>query len=674
MNSQDEADAGRVLHPEPKEVGWAGSFPEYAEADPQSIFESLRRFVTNPGSLQETAWRDSIPKLQQEVREVLGVDEAAPRYSLLKEYQVPLELRRSDAVMLVRNCVIVLELKAKRFPSAADLDQAAGYARDLRAYHRECEGQLVHAVLVPMQSTAPTVHRDGVWICAPGNLDELVAQVTGDSDGRVVSLEEFLAEDAFRPLPTLVQAARQLFFNGTVTEVWRAKAATEPAVEYISRIAHLAAQTRTRHLVLVTGTPGAGKTLVGMRAVHAHHLDDLAAPRRGTGKSSPALFLSGNQPLVEVLQYVLRGAGGDGKTFVRHIKGYLNTYVPRPDRVPPEHLLVFDEAQRAFSPDKVREIHKDWPDELINSEPSLFIRLCERIPDWCVLVGLIGSGQEIYLGEEGGLAQWRTALESSGVSGAWTVHAPAKVQEVFEGSKIGTSWAPELHLDTQLRFHTATGWHKVVEKLVGAHGIAAGVVREGLDEVYFEGQHAFRIWLTRDLKVAKEYLHERYADAPEARYGLLASSRDKVLSGFEVPNKFPQYSRIRVGKWFADGGGELGSCRHLATCVTEFQSQGLELDMTLLAWGSDFIRENGAWTSRLSRKFAKGGVSARNPHALRANSYRVLLTRGRDGTVIYVPEHKLLDETWAFLRDCGFADLTASNQSIGSAPDALRQP
>jgi hypothetical protein len=407
-----------------------------------------------------------------------------------------------------------------------------------------------------------------------------------------------------------------------------------------------------------------------MRAVHAHYLDDLAVPRESGPSTVPAVFLSGNQPLVTVLQHVLKTEGGDGKTFVRHIKAYLERYVPRPDRTPPEHLLVFDEAQRAFSPDKVRIVHEKWPAPLVASEPSLFVSLCERIPTWSVLVGLIGEGQHIYLGEEGGLTQWRAALEASNQTSRWTVHAPARIEEVFSGSSIRTVWAPELHLNLQLRFHTADKWHDTVEQLLSSSPDSADRVAERVRTEYSDGRQAFRIWLTRDLDSAKSYLRSRYAESSDARFGLLASSRDTLLQSFGVPNGFLQYSRIRVGPWFADGEDQPGSCRHLVTCLTEFQCQGLELDMALLAWGSDLIREAGRWSIRLARKFdKKGGVAAKDPHALRTNSYRVLLTRGRDGAVIYVPKHPLLDETYRFLQVCGFKELCV-DLNLGTAPIA----
>src|SRR5262249_40516505 len=148
---------------------------------------------------------------------------------------------------------------------------------------------------------------------------------------------EFLADDSYCPLPTVVQAARDLFEHGELPYIKRARACTDPALEAISGIAREAAATRRRHVVVLTGVPGSGKTLVGLQLVHARWLDALAVPRASGGSTVPAVFLSGNGPLVRVLQDALASAGGGGKTFVQDIKRYVKAYSGRRTRIPPEH-------------------------------------------------------------------------------------------------------------------------------------------------------------------------------------------------------------------------------------------------------------------------------------------------------------------------------------------------
>ena len=76
------------------------------------------------------------------------------------------------------------------------------------------------------------------------------------------------------------------------------------------------------------------------------------------------------------------------------------------------------------------------------SEPEHFIEFAERIPEWCVVIGLIGGGQEIHVGEEAGLVQWRWAVERAGHPDQWTVHAPLAVADIFDGSPCRSTFSP----------------------------------------------------------------------------------------------------------------------------------------------------------------------------------------------------------------------------------------
>ena len=126
--------------------GWHSGFPEFEKASPRVIRARLSEFIPDASPQQERAWDDSIPRLQTEVREVVSGEPDADRYTAILEYQLPLESRRADVVLLVRGAIVVLELKGKTTPSQADIDQAAAYARDLRCYHRSCAGRDVHAI------------------------------------------------------------------------------------------------------------------------------------------------------------------------------------------------------------------------------------------------------------------------------------------------------------------------------------------------------------------------------------------------------------------------------------------------------------------------------------------------------------------------------------------------
>jgi hypothetical protein len=629
--------------------GWESDFPDFQTAKPSVIRERLAAFVRDASPEQLRAWADSIPPLQHEVGEVLLTSRVARDYSAILEYELPMESRRPDVILLVGAGILVVELKGEAKANQAALDQVSAYARDLRCYHRECADRPVVPVLVPTRARGYVGLQGGVHIAGPDALDTLVADLSKGAIAPPPSRDAFLSEDAYRPLPTLVEAARELFTSGTLRTIHRARAATDPAVEEITRIIHQAALTRSRHLVLVTGVPGAGKTLVGLRTVHARYLDDLASPRDGAKPTVPAVFLSGNGPLVDVLQYELRAAGGDGKTFVRGVKDYVKRYSRRDSLVPPEHVLVFDEAQRAFDADKMREQHDD---KHAKSEPEQFVAFADRIPDWCVIVGLIGTGQEIHVGEEGGIGQWYDAINASS-RGDWTVHAPGSLIGAFRAMKPEPEEKVVLNLDTELRFHAAKDLHGFVAGLL--EGQPSDDLRARCATLEVAGFH-FR--LTRDLDVAKEYLRDRYASDADARFGLLASSKDRDLERFGIPNDFQSTKRVRPGPWYGDAEDATDgrSCRRLDSCMTEFGAQGLELDAALLAWGTDLIRTDGTWSNANARGYKKS-AKIKDARQLRINAYRVLLTRARDVVCLFVPPLPELDETAAYFAASGMLSL-----------------
>lgn len=630
--------------------GWSSGFRRFSETPAPYIRQSLVGFLLQASPEQVHAWDESIPPLQREVTELLSQHPSAPDYSAILEYQLPMEHRRPDVVLLMGGGVLVIEIKGKGQIDLADVDQASGYARDLRAYHRECAGRLVLPALVLMRATGRIGRTAGVEILGPDAIDHLAGDLEAGAHADPISRADFLDPEAYRPLPTIVEAARALLETGELPRVKRPDVKTRPTLDYLIAVAREAAETKSRHLVLLTGLPGTGKTLVGLQLAHSRLLDDLAVERKDGKPTAPAVYLSGNGPLVQVLQYELRSAGGGGAAFVRPIKAYVQRYSSSRGLVPPEHVLIFDEAQRAFDAAAVAATHAGLADG--KSEPEHFIEFAERVPEWCVVVGLIGSGQEIHVGEEAGVGQWADAVMASADSSSWTVHVPpglaGAVAELPDVRQTAV-----LHLSAELRYHLAEDVHRHVR----------GLLDEGADrplkEVAADLENAgYHLRITRELQAAKAYLWARYQDDPQSRFGMIASSRDSDLWQFGVPNDFQSTRRVQHGPWFGEGDDDPRgrSCRTLRTCVTEFGCQGLELDATLLAWGTDFAREGGRWTNRLARHYQKP-AAIRDALQLRRNAYRVLLTRARDATVVFVPPIPVLNETFSYLLEAGFRDL-----------------
>lgn len=579
--------------------GWAGTGVELLQNDPRRIVQQLaesqlRNYQTSPSAEQLRAWSTQVHVLVQAFRAI----DAADRWGVVFEYELPFEGgRRPDKVVLAAERVAPLEFKQASRPTRADIDQVAAYGRDLGEYHSECHGREVCPALV-LPNVPGLDARDGSVRVVSGEKLPLALRELR-SDGPQLDLQRWLS-GTYAPLPTLVEAARRVFHDEPLPYIKRAESAGVPRLlAWLHQLVRDAAQRGEKHVVFITGVPGSGKTLAGLQFVHECEVEG--------GDGQDAVFLSGNDPLVAVLQDALKS-----RTFVRPVRQFVLEYAVRRRAAPPWPVIVFDEAQRAWDAERGREKRGH-----AHSEPEILLDLLAARPKWGALVALVGEGQEIHVGEEAGFAQWRDALDRhEGVR----VHTAPRLESVFAGART----EPLLDLTLSLRTHRAERAHLWVNavlegRLREAATLASELRREGYD-----------LYVTRDLLVAKDYVLTRYENAPTKRIGLLASSKGKNLVELGVDNSYFGTQRIDLGRWYNAARDDPRSGCQLLEPVTEFQSQGLELDMGILCWGDDFGWDAGWRSYRRTR-------AARDSHRLRTNSYRVLLTRSRDGTVVFVP-------------------------------------
>jgi hypothetical protein len=601
--------------------GYAAPVKDFLASDDNTV---LRRLEAHHGTLgpkrqpsgqQLNSWRLTIDllraALQEATRHMVGVDD----WHLLLEYELPFEGgRRPDAIVLAGGVVVVIEFKDSPTMSSAHVDQVRAYARDLREYHSVAQRMVVEPVLLYPVDVRVVRDLGDVHVVGPSRLgDALVGLARGTQlDSRA------FVEGAYAPLPTIVEAARRIFRDEPLPRLRRADSlGLEGTVHYVKDLITQTSRDGGRRLVLVAGVPGAGKTLAGLRTVY-----------EGDTPSGGATFLSGNGPLVQVLQDALKSS-----VFVRDLHKFILEYGVK-QRTPSQHVIVFDEAQRAWDRDMM--LIKKQVDA---SEPELLVRAGDRVPGWCVLVGLVGDGQEIHSGEEGGLVQWSDAIEAS--PEPWQVHCPPRLSSTFAVQDVTT--AKRLDLDRSMRSHRAEDLHLWVSYILGEELEIAADLGARLRDADFS------VRLTRDLNEAKRYVTERYRDEPNALYGLLASSHAKNLTAQGIANDFQSTKRVKIHHWFnAEPEHPLSACA-LDQPATEFMCQGLELDMPLVCWGSDFLWNGRGWTTKaINRK-----IRLHDPDQIVRNTYRVLMTRGRDGLLLFVPPGAAFDDTAGALRAAG---------------------
>ena len=319
------------------------------------------------------------------------------------------------------------------------------------------------------QGSAPRIE-DGVRVIGPGFLPATLKELDG-FDGRP-DIERWV-QGTYAPLPSLVGAAKKIFQDEELPAIKRAESAGIPQLlKWLHGLAEEAKANGERHLVLITGVPGSGKTLVGLQFVYEH----------GELGERSAVLYSGNDPLVQVLQHVLSST-----VFVRRWHDF-DLQAGSRGRLPDHHVLVFDEAQRAW--DRTRMGEKK---NVTFSEPELVVEVAARLPDWSLVIGLIGEGQEIYLGEEAGLGQWADAVKRA--PAPLKVHTPAHLKDVFAGCEVEVH--ERLNLTRTLRTHRAersAEWARRV--LDGEMQLASDLAGE-LDAFGYE------LYVTTDLLQAK---------------------------------------------------------------------------------------------------------------------------------------------------------------------------
>lgn len=577
---------------------------------------------------QIDAWADCYDVLQ---RELVG---DLSEFSIIFEYVLPYESGRRPDVLLVSNeAVIILEFKRKPVVLVEDLDQAADYGRDIREYHYESRDKTVVPMLVLTRAENVSYRDKDVRICSADRLmDNINAAI--NTIGTITSCDiHNWIDSKYEPLPTMVEAARRFWNGEELPNIKQVHAGTnlDEAIACLKSVTEDAENNSKHVLALVTGVPGAGKTFLGLQFVY-----DVCK----ANDNQNSVFLSGNGPLVEVLQDALQN-----KNFVMDVNKVVRQFIDYRATEFNKNIIVFDEGQRAWDEPRMTKTYKSKSTG--RTEPDVLVQLCDEKLDWCVFLELVGEGQEINTGENGGIVQWYNAIARPEKS--WCVVCPDKLADVFEGADVQTY--DDLDLKVSIRSHTAGEISNFVNKFIAGDLDAAAAL---LDKI---PQQDFHMYYTRDLSRAKSYCRGKYDHQQEKRYGMIVSSKADDLSRLGMPKPvwknrtklYPDGSdrRWQVAPWFNKDSNHPDSCCALSVAITEFDCQGLEIDMPIVGWGNDAKWVDGHWDF-------KGTDDEKVTY--RNNSYRVLLTRGREGFIVYIPQGR--DDIAAIFERVGIKELS----------------
>jgi hypothetical protein len=338
---------------------------------------------------------------------------ASHRGAIYLEFTIPRMGRRIDALVIIGPVIFVLEFKVgEQSFLSQDIDQVIDYALDLHNFHEGSHHAYIAPVLVctradrKNQRIPDTRPSDRLFEVSRTNSDglaETIERILNLVEGPDIRIDQW-EESGHKPTPTIIEATLALYRGHSVSEISRSDAGATNLSQTAGTVASIIAEIKARSqkaICFVTGVPGAGKTLVGLDAAtkHIDHRDELYS-----------VFLSGNGPLVKILQEALardkirqerlrgrvvrKGAAlREVRAFIQNVHHFRDECLVDAERPPVEHVAIFDEAQRAWNLKQTADFmrRKKGHADFSQSEPEFLISCLDRHKDWAVVICLVGG-------------------------------------------------------------------------------------------------------------------------------------------------------------------------------------------------------------------------------------------------------------------------------------------
>lgn len=626
---------------------YSNDIQSFLNQDNYSIFgEITTNDQFSAEDLQKNTWNREIEILKRELSQLLDG-------YIIFEYTIPRIGNRIDNIVIYKGIIFLLEFKVgeKKYPSYA-IEQVTDYAFDLSCFYKESHNRLLVPILISTKAHSVKqeirISKDNVLETICCNEYEIAKYITEVSLKFIQ--DEIIPDDwinsLYMPTPTIIEAAQALYLGHNVEDISRNDASAKnlnQTTKAINKIIDYSKAHNRKSICFITGVPGAGKTLAGL---------NIAVERQKIAEDEHAVFLSGNGPLVDVLQEALarddakrnhisrKEASRKVKEFIQIIHHFRDDAISV-DTPPVEKVAIFDEAQRAWDEQNLTDFMKKKKhiEDFNMSEPEFLISILNRHNDWATIICLIGGGQETNKGESAGIYGWFDSLRNNYPN--WDIYVSDKITD-DEYSKehnfaemtknMNVNIIEDLHLAVSLRSFRSENVSNFVKALLD-------VDIDTAKRLYEQFNNDYPVFVTRNLHKAKLWVRSQAKGSQ--RYGLTASSGAKRLRkyGIWVQNK------IEATNWFLNGKNDVRSSFHLEETATEFDIQGLELDWTIVCWDADLRFENGDFKHLKFVGTKWQNIKSADNILYLKNAYRVLLTRARQGFVIFVPTGDETDMT-----------------------------
>ena len=335
---------------------YSNNMRSFLDDDPASIIYHLSRSDAASGFSQLShkqfeSWRHTIDISKQALKaskhsnDILGI---------VFEYRIPRREKRIDCAIIAPSDILLIEYKSGTSALNDDaLEQGVDYGLDIVNYHEASRAYRVHVIICPTEySGVDAIDRSidkvaSVQVCGKNQLARAIDNCVHTNIGNL-TLDDWISS-RYNPVPGILEAVNILFAkdnNRDINECLSSSSTLDRVVDYVTSQINKAKQQGKNKLLLISGVPGSGKTLVGLKLAHMTQ-----------SSADPFVYMSGNEPLLKVLKESLarsysRESGCTLKEGRRHSEAMLHSVHAfieerkRSNKPPIENVIIFHEAQR----------------------------------------------------------------------------------------------------------------------------------------------------------------------------------------------------------------------------------------------------------------------------------------------------------------------------------------
>lgn len=632
--------------------GWSGYWAEFLQVNKQKFIEQLSNYcrefdwVKTVSEQQIMAWHHEFDVMHKTLKSLSENIEA----SFLNKAWISFEhelfgesgKRAADVnLVLPSGELFMIEFKHKQRASPEEITRAGFDLSTLLKFHSESINLQGKAYLVLSREDAQPFFDDFIVSDIAQNQilhklkDDLLASIAKDKKYDVSKWQE----GVFYRQPGILSGTVDLFYHHKMPNLKNEAAENlNEARDGLIRLYEHARDKKKRYVVMVNGRPGAGKTLLGMTVV-----TELARQYKDEGLAP--LFISGNDPLVEVLRYTLdyygkqqnKHAEIDGASVIEKLINFKRQFkLNARGNAAQENYIFFDEAQRAWD-------HIGQHENESESELHLLCRWLKQ-KEFGVLVLLIGDGQAIH-NKEMSMAEFMTKFNDAIAKHGQDFHVIMPQLHSYYCAGYIPSIKEIFNLKTPIRQHYTDKLDLWVEAVLDGDAVLAYEYSKLLE--------SYPLYITQSKEAAESYacklkseLHENEQHPTKFRMGWLESSRGNSFGQSFL--KQIEKGKGQIGPWYVHQPEDPQSCCALNSSSTEFVCQGLEISLALFHWGNDLLYRDARLQPQPNKR-------VKDEYTFGA--YRVLLSRGKNGLILHVEDQV----TYEFLSRCGvktFEDLS----------------